>query len=51
MTATLYGCDVQNNDITEDYVLVIDADMIMRQPFYPEVMGVGPGAAVSAYFG
>jgi hypothetical protein len=25
------------NDVKEDYVLVIDADMIMREPFTPEV--------------
>lgn len=27
------------NDVKEDYVLVIDADMVMREPFLPEVGG------------
>lgn len=27
----------------EDYILVIDADMIFRSPFIPEEMGVSPG--------
>lgn len=27
------------NDVKEDYVLVIDADMVMRAPFTPEVGG------------
>ncbi len=35
----------------EEYILVIDADMIMRAPFLPEELGVAPGWAVSAYFG
>ncbi|KAK9864376.1 hypothetical protein WJX84_004323, partial [Apatococcus fuscideae] len=37
-------------DVKEDYILVIDADMVMRQPFVPEEVGVGPGWALSAYF-
>lgn len=28
------------NDIKEDYILVIDADMIMREPFLPDVRGL-----------
>lgn len=39
------------NDVKEDYVLVIDADMIMREPFTPEEAGARPGRAVSAFFG
>jgi hypothetical protein len=38
------------NDVEEDYVLIIDADMIMRAPFIPEIDGAKPGRAVSAYF-
>ncbi len=38
------------NDVKEDYVLIIDADMIMRAPFIPEVDGAKPGRAVSAFF-
>lgn len=43
------------NDVKEEYVLVIDADMIMREPFTPEVCRTGrhvlwwgAGAAVDA---
>lgn len=39
------------NDVKEDYILIIDADMIMRKPFDPEEEGIKPGWAVSAYFG
>ena len=39
------------NDVKEDYVLIIDADMIMRAPFVPELDGAAPGRAVSAFFG
>lgn len=34
----------------EDFILVIDADMIMRQPFDPVALGAGPGWAISAFF-
>ena len=35
------GCCValQTTDVKEDYILVIDADMIMREPFIPEDVG------------
>lgn len=39
------------NNVTEDYVLIIDADMIMRSTFVPDQVGAKPGRAVSAYFG
>lgn len=39
------------NDVAEEYVLIIDADMIMRKPFLPEAAGAKPGTAVSALFG
>lgn len=39
------------NDVKEEYVLIIDADMIMRQPFIPEAVGAMPGRAVAAFFG
>jgi hypothetical protein len=39
-----------NTEVGEEYVLIIDADMIMRQPFLPRAAGAGPGRAVSAYF-
>ncbi|BDA42986.1 Peptidyl serine alpha-galactosyltransferase [Coccomyxa sp. Obi] len=42
---------LQDVEPEEDYILVIDADMIFRSPFIPEQMGVSPGWAVSAYFG
>ncbi|KAL4524683.1 hypothetical protein Ndes2526A_g06797 [Nannochloris sp. 'desiccata'] len=38
------------NDVKEEYVLIIDADMIMRAPFIPESDGAKPGRAVSAFF-
>ncbi|KDD72921.1 hypothetical protein H632_c2730p0, partial [Helicosporidium sp. ATCC 50920] len=38
------------NEITEDYVLIIDADMIMLQPFTPQTAGVTRGWATAAYF-
>ncbi|GAB4815655.1 hypothetical protein N2152v2_002701 [Parachlorella kessleri] len=38
-------------EVKEDFVLVIDADMIMREPFIPEELGAKPGWAVAAYFG
>lgn len=39
------------NDIKEEYILIIDADMIMRKPFLPIASGAAPGWAVSAFFG
>ena len=39
------------NDIPEEYVLVIDADMVMRTSFTAEDVGAKPGLAVSAFFG
>ena len=39
------------NDIKEDYVLVIDADMIMRQPFTAEVRGLGAVGGRAAFGG
>ncbi|CAL8464472.1 g4007 [Coccomyxa elongata] len=35
----------------EDYILILDADMIMLKPFDPIKMGVAPGWAVSAFYG
>ncbi len=35
---------MQDVEPEEDYILVIDADMIFRSPFIPEQMGVSPGA-------
>ena len=35
---------LQDVEPEEDYILVIDADMIFRSPFIPEKMGVSPGA-------
>ncbi|EIE24386.1 hypothetical protein COCSUDRAFT_40799 [Coccomyxa subellipsoidea C-169] len=35
---------LQDVEPEEDYILVIDADMIFRSPFIPEQMGVSPGA-------
>ncbi|GAB4816143.1 hypothetical protein N2152v2_003189 [Parachlorella kessleri] len=37
--------------VPEEYILVLDADMIMREPFLPEQLGARPGRAVSAYYG
>ncbi|CAK0787529.1 hypothetical protein CVIRNUC_010749 [Coccomyxa viridis] len=36
---------------TEDYIIIVDADMIIMKPFDPVQMGVKPGWAVSAFFG
>ena len=41
---------MQDVQPTEDFILVIDADMIMRQPFNPVTLGAGPGWAISAFF-
>ena len=41
---------LQDVQPTEDFILVIDADMIMRQPFDPVALGAGPGWAISAFF-
>ena len=38
------------NDVREDYVLIIDADMIMKTTFTPDDDGARPGRAVAAYF-
>jgi hypothetical protein len=40
-----------NTDVKEDYVLVIDADMIMRRPILPQEVGAAPGTAISGFFG
>lgn len=40
-----------HTDVREDYVLVIDADMIMRRPVLPQELGAAPGTAVSGFFG
>ena len=50
LTPELNACMVQEVQPTEDYVLVIDADMIMRKAFDPLALGVGRGWAVSAFF-
>lgn len=39
------------NKVEEDFILVLDADMIMREPFMPDELGVRPGRAVSAFYG
>jgi hypothetical protein len=39
------------NDIKEDFVLIIDADMIMRRRMLPDDLGASKGLAISAYFG
>ena len=48
---SMWGPCAQEVKPTEDFILVIDADMIMRQPFDPIGMGAGPGWAISAFFG
>ena len=50
LTSELYSCIVQEVQPTEDFVLVIDADMIMRKAFDPLALGVGRGWAVSDCF-
>lgn len=42
---------MSKTNVEEDYVLVIDADMIMREAFIPEELGAKPGWAVAAFFG
>ena len=34
---------MQDVEPVEEYILVIDADMIFRSPFIPMEMGVSPG--------
>lgn len=40
-----------HNEIEEEFVLILDADMIMRAPFIPEDLGAKEGTAISAYYG
>lgn len=35
----------------EEFVLILDADMVMRRPFIPEELGARRGTAISAYYG
>lgn len=42
---------LSKNKVEEEYILVIDADMIFVQRFDPVMMGVRPGWGVSAFFG
>ena len=44
------SCCTQDAKPKEDFILVIDADMIMRQPFDPVALQAGPGWAISAFF-
>jgi hypothetical protein len=37
--------------VEEDFVLILDADMVMRRPFIPEELGARKGQAVSAFYG
>ena len=37
----------RNTKPTEDYIIILDADMIMLKPFDPQQMGVKPGTAES----
>jgi len=37
--------------VAEDFVLILDADMIMRRPFIPEELGARKGLGVSAFYG
>ncbi len=37
---------MQDVEPEEEYILVIDADMIMRSPFFPKAMGVSPGISL-----
>jgi hypothetical protein len=39
------------NKIEEDYILIIDADMIMRRKIVPDELGAAKGLAISAHFG
>lgn len=40
-----------HNVIEEEFVLILDADMIIRKPFIPEELGVRKGLAISAFYG
>ena len=42
---------IARTDIKEDYILIIDADMIMRKAIIPDEVGASPGWAVAAFFG
>ena len=41
----IWRLSVQDVEPEEDYILVIDADMIMRSPFFPKQLGVSPGVS------
>ena len=34
---------LQKTNPSEEYILIIDADMIMRKPMLPHKLGAGPG--------
>jgi len=40
-----------NNVIEEEFVLILDADMVMRAPFIPQELGAKKGLAISAFYG
>lgn len=40
-----------HNEVEEEFVLILDADMIIRRPFIPEELGVRKGLAISAFYG
>ena len=40
-----------HQQVAEDFVLILDADMIMRRPFIPEELGARKGQAISAFYG
>lgn len=37
--------------LQEEFVLILDADMVMRAPFIPQELGAKKGLAISAFYG
>lgn len=40
---------LQKTQPQEEYILIIDADMIMRTPMLPQELGAGPGVCKIAH--
>ena len=42
---------LEHGQVTAEYVIILDADMVIRKPMSVELVGAGPGRPVSAHYG
>eukprot|EP00873_Tetraselmis_striata_P002928 jgi/Tetstr1/423192/TSEL_001312.t1 len=42
---------VQHAHIKEEYILILDSDMVLLRPLLPSHLGIAPGRAVAAFYG